>query len=307
MSSVVMFRRVSVLTAVFAYLQIALGGLVRVSGSGLGCPDWPLCQGRPYPPANVHSIIEYSHRTVGAITGLLLVATVVGAWVVYRHRRPVVAWLATASLIAYGTEGGLGALVVFGELPSWLVAVHLGMAMIIIGCLIATAVMSMPESRGVVDAGFKRLAIVAAAATYVMLLTGSTVVASAADESCNAWPLCGGGFALDFSGANAFTMLHRGTVLVVSLLLLHVLTKAIRRWSAVGGMRIFAMGTLFVLVLQVIVGAASAFTDGALANGLHVALATLVWSGVITTALLTVPRADRQPIAAQLRAERTPV
>ena len=302
-----MFRRVSVLTAVFAYLQIALGGLVRVSGSGLGCPDWPLCQGRPYPPANLHSIIEYSHRTVGAITGLLLVATVVGAWLVFRHRRPVVAWLATASLVAYGTEGLLGALVVFGELPSWLVAVHLGMAMIIIGCLIATAVMSMPESAGVVDAGFKRLAIVAAAATYVMLLTGSTVVASAADESCNTWPLCGGGFALDFSGANAFTMLHRGTVLVVSLLLLHVLTKAIRRWSAVGGMRILAMGTLFVLVLQVIVGAASALTDGALANGLHVALGTMVWSGVITTALLTVPRADRQPVRAQLRTERTAV
>jgi heme A synthase len=307
MSSVVMFRRVSVLTAVFAYLQIALGGLVRVSGSGLGCPDWPLCQGRPYPPANLHSIIEYSHRTVGAITGLLLVATVVGAWLVFRHRRPVVAWLATASLVAYGTEGLLGALVVFGELPSWLVAVHLGMAMIIIGCLIATAVMSMPESAGVVDAGFKRLAIVAAAATYVMLLTGSTVVASAADESCNTWPLCGGGFALDFSGANAFTMLHRGTVLVVSLLLLHVLTKAIRRRSAVGGMRILAMGTLFVLVLQVIVGAASALTDGALANGLHVALGTMVWSGVITTALLTVPRADRQPVRAQLRTERTAV
>ena len=68
-----------------------------------------------------------------------------------------------------------------------------------------------------------------------------------------------------------------------------------------------AMGTLFVLVLQVIVGAASAFTDGALANGLHVALGTLVWSGVITTALLTVPRADRQPVPAQLRTERTAV
>src|SRR5205823_14340181 len=107
MSSVVLFRRVSVLTAVFAYLQIALGGVVRVSGSGLGCPDWPLCQGQPYPPANLHSIIEYSHRTVGAITGVLLVATVVGAWVVFRNRRPVVARLATASLVAYGTEAVL--------------------------------------------------------------------------------------------------------------------------------------------------------------------------------------------------------
>jgi heme A synthase len=307
MSSVVVFRRLAVVTAVFAYLQIALGSLVRVTGSGLGCPDWPLCHGRPYPPADIHSIIEYAHRTVGTITGVLVLATVLGAWAVFRTRRPLVAWLATASLVAYGAEGGLGALVVFGELPSWLVAVHLGMAMIIIGCLIATAVMSMPAAPGVVDAGFKRLAVVAAGATYLMLLTGSTVVASKADESCNSWPLCGGGFAFNFSGANAFTMLHRGTVLVVSLLLLHVLTKAVRRWSAVSGMSLIAIGTLVVLALQVMVGAASAITDGALANGLHVALATLLWSGVITTALLTAPRSDRVPAHAPLQVERSAV
>ena len=90
---VVGFRRLAWVTATFAYLQIALGGLVRVLGSGLGCPDWPLCNGRPYPPANVHAIIEYSHRAVGTVTGLLIIGTVVLAWVVYRTRRPVVPWL----------------------------------------------------------------------------------------------------------------------------------------------------------------------------------------------------------------------
>jgi len=54
---VALFRRLAVVTAVFAYLQIALGGVVRVSGSGLGCPDWPLCQGRPYPPADAHAML----------------------------------------------------------------------------------------------------------------------------------------------------------------------------------------------------------------------------------------------------------
>src|SRR5689334_20499163 len=109
------FRVVAFTTAFFAYLQIALGGVVRVSGSGLGCPDWPLCNGRPYPPANLHSIIEYSHRTVGAITGLLLIATVVTAWLIYRNRRPAVAWLATASLVAIGAEGLVGGVVVVNE------------------------------------------------------------------------------------------------------------------------------------------------------------------------------------------------
>ncbi|HEV2475593.1 MAG TPA: COX15/CtaA family protein, partial [Candidatus Dormibacteraeota bacterium] len=91
MLSVRNFRVLAVATALFAYLQIALGGVVRVTGSGLGCPDWPLCHGRPYPPADIHSIIEYSHRSVGTVTGVLVIATVVLAWVVFHKQRPLVA------------------------------------------------------------------------------------------------------------------------------------------------------------------------------------------------------------------------
>src|SRR5215472_1414524 len=148
------FRRLAFATALFAYLQIALGGVVRVSGSGLGCPDWPLCNGRPYPPASINSIIEYSHRTVGAITGVLLIATVVLAWLVYRQRRPIVAWVATGSLFAIAIEGGLGGVVVANELQPWLVLVHLGLAMLILGSLVATAVLSLPESQGSRDGSF---------------------------------------------------------------------------------------------------------------------------------------------------------
>ena len=178
MQAVALSRRLFLLAAIFAYLQIALGGVVRVTGSGLGCPDWPLCHGRPYPPANVNAIIEYSHRTVGAITGVLIIAAVVAAWAVYRQRRPAVAWVATAALAAVAVEGGLGGIVVASELTPWLVAVHLGLAMIILGGLIATAVLSLPESRGSGDDRFLRLAWSTVAATYVLLLTGSSVVAT---------------------------------------------------------------------------------------------------------------------------------
>src|SRR6202163_4399829 len=81
MAGITWFRRLAVVTAIFAYLQIALGGLVRVSGSGLGCPDWPLCHGKPYPPPTFHAIIEYSHRANGVLFGPLLILTVVaGFW-----------------------------------------------------------------------------------------------------------------------------------------------------------------------------------------------------------------------------------
>ena len=296
MSAVALSRRVFLLAAIFAYLQIALGGVVRVTGSGLGCPDWPLCQGRPYPPANLNAIIEYSHRTVGAITGVLIIATVVAAWAVFRTRRPAVAWLATASVIAVSVEGALGGVVVVSELKPWLVAVHLGLAMIILGCLIATAVLSMPQSPGIEGASFKRLATAAVAGTYVLLLSGSSVVATQSDETCRSWPVC------DLSSVNTFALLHRGVALVAGVLLIIFLVAAYRR-----GLKFFAVATAFVLMLQVAVGAAAALTDAAAANGLHVAIATLVWSWVLTTALLALPRADRASESARLEMQKTPV
>ena len=302
MVSAAVFRRLAFLTAFFAYLQIALGGVVRVTDSGLGCPDWPLCHGRPYPAADIHSIIEYSHRTVGTITGLLLIATVITAWVVFRRTRPLVAWLATASLVAIGAEGALGGVVVVNELKPWLVVVHLGLAMIILGSLIATGVMSLPPTSAAPDATFRRIAVVAAAATYLLLLTGSTVVASSADEGCHSWPLCGSGFALDFGGANAFTMLHRGGVLLIGILLLYALRQAIRHAAT----RSVAVATSVVFALQVAVGAGSALTDSAFFNGLHVAIATLVWSGMLSIALLTFPRGDQSPALSRLTMDKRP-
>lgn len=273
---------------------------MRVTGSGLGCPDWPLCHGRPYPSAEVHSIIEYSHRTVGTLTGLLLIATVVLAWIVFRQQRPLVAWLATGSLVAIAAEGALGGVVVAHELAPWLVLIHLGLAMIILGFLLATSVMSLPRSSGVPS--LVRPTALAAAATFVLLLTGSTVVASGADEGCHSWPLCGGGFSPDFGGANAFTMLHRGGVLMIGVLIVYVAIAALREKA----LRRAAAATLAVFALQVAVGAGAALTDAAFFNGMHVAIATLVWAGMLSVTLLTMPRADRVRALSRLAVDKRP-
>ena len=298
MLSPAFFRRLAFTTAFFAYLQIALGGVVRVTGSGLGCPDWPLCHGRPYPAADVHSIIEYSHRMVGSITGVLVIATVVLAWIVFVRSRPVVPLLATASLVAIAAEGAVGGVVVVRELAPWLVLIHLGLAMIILGLLLATAVMSLPASRGEGN----RVAAFGAAATYLLLLSGSTVVASGADDSCHSWPLCGSGLTPDFAGSNTFTMLHRGAVLLIGVLVVYVLVNALRSKP----LRPVAIATLAVFGLQVAVGAGAAITDGALFNGLHVAIATLVWAGMLSIALLTLPRTDRAPALSHLAVDKRP-
>jgi heme A synthase len=284
------FRRLALTTTVFAYLQVVLGGVVRVSGSGLGCPDWPLCNGRPYPPPDVHSIIEYSHRTVGTLTGLLLIATVVMAWLLFRSRRPSLAWLATGALAAVVLEGIVGGVVVIKELQPWLVLVHLGIAMVILGLLALTAVRTLPPGL-VPTAGVRRLILGAATATFVLLLTGSSVVASGADDACHSWPLCGGGLQPDFGGVNAFTMLHRFGAGLVALYLVYV---AIRAWQT-RALRLAAAVLVAALALQVAAGGAAAVLDNGAANGLHVALGSAVWLAVVVLAALCFPRPTPAP------------
>jgi len=281
------FRVLAAVTAVFAYLQIILGGLVRVSGSGLGCPDWPTCYGRPYPPATLHAIIEYSHRTVGALTGLLIIATVVVAFLTFRGRRSPVNWLTLGTLGTVIVEGALGGLVVRTELHPLLVLVHLGIALLILALLIAAALLAEPAPAPPVGGGFGRLVTVAVVLTYVMLLTGSTVVASSADDVCQGWPLCGNGWQPDFNGVAAFAMLHRFTVAIVALLLLHVLSKAWLRHRSVGGVGPVALATGLVLLLQIAIGGLTAVhANVASLQGLHVAFGTAVWAGLVTLLVL---------------------
>ena len=111
------FRWLAVLATIFAYAQISLGAAVRVSGSGLGCGnDWPLCHGHIVPPLNTQAIVEYAHRTVGSLTGVLLIVTVAVGWLTFRRSRPFVIGLVTAAAGLIVLEGLLGALVVFTDL-----------------------------------------------------------------------------------------------------------------------------------------------------------------------------------------------
>ena len=106
----------------------------------------------------------------------------------------------------------------------------------------------------------------------------------------------------DFAGVNAWTMLHRGSVLVIGALLIFVMLRAARQ----PGLRPAAIATLAVLAVQVAVGAGAAVTDGAFFNGLHVGLATLVWAGVVATAMLTLARDDKDARLSRVAMEKRP-
>ena len=67
-------------------LLVAMGSIVRVTGHGLGCPDWPLCYGRMIPPALTGAWVEFSHRMLGGLVSLQIVSLGVLIWQHYRNR-----------------------------------------------------------------------------------------------------------------------------------------------------------------------------------------------------------------------------
>jgi heme o synthase len=288
------FRALSVATALVTYALVVLGGVVRVSGSGLGCPDWPLCHGRLLPPLDVHAIIEYSHRTTASLTSALVVLTAVVAWLAWRKRRDIVV-PATVALVLLVVQVVLGAITVRLELPPMIVLAHLATAMALLAAVCVTAVAAIvPRPATPADRGLVRLARAAAAGTYLLILSGSLVVGSGASGSCNAWPLCGGGFNLAFDGYPAIQLLHRGLAAAVGLLIIVSLVALLNRYREERAVRATVALTLAALAFQVAVGAAVVTLHlPAALRGLHLALASAVWAGTVVLAVLV----DRLPAA----------
>jgi heme a synthase len=148
------FQRLALGTTAATYLLIAVGGLVRASGAGLGCPDWPRCFDRWIPPVDRSGVpdtidpdlfnftlawTEYLNRLLGVVVGLLIFATAVAA--VRLHRRnPRVLLPTLSAFVAVGVQGWLGGQVVESGLSPWVLTAHLVLALGIVSLLLYASV-----------------------------------------------------------------------------------------------------------------------------------------------------------------------
>ncbi len=107
--------------------QITLGGVVRVTGSGDGCPDWPQCFGRRIPTRENNAIIEWSHRTTGTFVGIIMLLALVRVVQRYRDNRALTS-LAVAGLVLVSIVGVIGGQVVLNDLNPAIRTLHLGLA-----------------------------------------------------------------------------------------------------------------------------------------------------------------------------------
>ncbi len=284
------FRVLAVASLVAAFAQVTLGGIVRVTGSGLGCPDWPLCHGQIIPPFDFATLLEYSHRLSASLLGVLVLGTTIIVLSRYRHIRWGKNSILTALALVF-VAAILGGATVLTELAWWLRLIHLGVAEVAVGALVIAVVVSwrvgvakQDDSGTRVEAGTIKLIIAALVGVFLLILSGSYIVGAGYGSSCGTWPLCNGSL---FPEGRAYIehMGHRYFAAIIGLLVLAVAYKA---WQA--RFRLPSMGWSGALLFlafaaQILVGAFTVwlgFTPEI--KAIHLSMATLVWIALVFVA-----------------------
>ncbi|MEO8475608.1 MAG: heme o synthase [Actinomycetota bacterium] len=287
------FQKLAVATAAVTVVLFAVGGLVRGTGSGLGCSTWPQCHaGQLFPSGTVHSLIEFSHRAFAFLVICLTLGLGISAWI-DRRDQPRILWPAIATFPLVLGQAVLGYRVVATELDPWWVTAHFLVALALIAFVVYVATASLTTSAHVgtgSSRGFSRLTVWSAGVTGALLLVGTYIRAEGPRTGLafRDWPLMDGRLVPTLGGVTTPMFLHRVLALSAFLLVTWVMVRA--RTSAQRSpvlVRVATLGAVF-FVAQIAVGAANVFTRlRPWAVVLHVAFAVLIWATLVALATLT--------------------
>lgn len=302
--------RFALVTTVLTTLLIVVGAVVRVTDSGLGCgSSWPLCDGKVIPPLdNLTAWIEWSHRLLAMLIGVLGLATLAAAWRSRQANRFAFGAVVVAALL-YTAQSMLGRQVVVHELRPVLVALHLGTAMLLLAALLAACVAAAyrPEKRLQADSA-TLLTFITTALSLVIILTGALVRGSGATLACTDWPLCNGAVIPVGQGQAAMIhMAHRFAVVALGIALALLVWQAVQAGRS-GPVRRVALLALAAYLAQAGVGALFVLTQaGRIWGAAHVGLAAATWALLVILSVMEYLQTNRQePMAWQSQSKTAP-
>jgi protoheme IX farnesyltransferase len=290
------FGRLALATAATTYLLVVIGAIVRSTGSGMGCPDWPTCHGAWIPPLGDGAAwIEWIHRGVAVIVGLLVLALAWLAWRAWREDRSrrSILFASIGAVALTGFQAWLGRITVATNNAGEWVTAHLAAALLLLGLLVFIYVRARYPGGFAGRGASQRLTLLlafSAACVFAVLMFGSQVTATGSALVFPDWPLFDGLLLPDFSddpGLASLQLIHflhrfvAAAVGVVVLAAAWACWRAVRAASVPPAERMLGLaGTAAALyAVQVIVGALQITTGlAAWAVALHLALGAAIWA-----------------------------
>lgn len=268
------FLQLATASLLVLYVVVTSGALVRLTASGLGCDNWPLCGDKPYPEKGGHAAIEFGNRMV-ALAGILLTLV---TWLAARRVRalpPRVRLLALLTFLGTVTQIPLGGITVILELHPVAVMSHFLLALLVLGAAVVVAVEAWSADRGLAPpagpVAVRVGAVVGAIACAALVVTGTVATA--------AGPHSGGEDIRRLGlGITDTVYVHVRATAVYGIVLLAVGAYLVRVRRTHPGIVRAALVLLVVLVAQMVLGEVQ--YRNALPWGLvlaHVALAATIW------------------------------
>lgn len=197
------------------FIVLLMGATVTKTGSGEGCgASWPLCHGKFIPEFAIATAIEYSHRLVTGIEGLIIGALAVCALIGWRHHREIQV-LVPVMIFVLLLQSGLGAWAVKSPQSPLVMAAHFGISLTALASVLLTAVYLYGLSGGArvrsisSPSGFRPFVFGVLGYIYIVVYLGAYIRHTNASMACVDWPLCNGQVIPGFSGPEGVVFIHR--------------------------------------------------------------------------------------------------
>jgi len=276
------FQKLATASVVTTLLLVTVGVVVRATGSGMGCPDWPLCHGQVLPPlGDYQAWLEWVHRTIAVVVGLLVLGLAFVALRDHRDRASLL-WPSLVAVVLVGFQAWLGKETVRLNNSGESVTAHLAAAMSLVGLLVFILARSFYPGR-IGGRGssqrFTLLAAFGAATVFALLLFGSHVTATSQWYVFSDWPLMNGTLFPTMTDATSAQILHRWVAIVVGLIVLVVAAAAWRTQRERPVVLRLALLAGLLFPIQATVGGIQILTGlSGWSQTLHLALGALIWA-----------------------------
>lgn len=297
------FRRVTLNTVITLYCLIMVGGVVRSTGAGMGCPDWPKCFGSWIPPTEVSQLplnykeiygaklkgevifnpvktwIEYVNRLFGVFTGIMIFATVLASIPYLKTRNKGLFGYSVAAFILVGLQGWLGAKVVSSELHPVMITIHMLLAIVIVFILIYLFIRASyseeKDGKAIRDKKFiNGIGFLVLSLSLIQILLG-TQVREVMDEVIRALGYEGRSEWIDELGIPFY--IHRSFSILVLVSNIWWINKINRSITGESRIKEMGKGCLAILGLEILTGVLMAyFGVPAWAQPVHLTLAILM-------------------------------